>query len=170
MGQELVSDSQVLRFTDSSPDRAQDLGWSMPRAPNYLPPWSIDFWPAVWLNAHDDSPMLVWKSDESNTSVRPYWIEQVKTDASAANARDHVQISIRPMMSLNAQRVTIDRGGRLISRYHVPSWPGAAGRARGSVGGFATNMRQVDRQAVLDVFSALAEQLAQWEQESLEND
>jgi hypothetical protein len=169
IGQVLASDGQALRFTNLKADSEQETIWSMPRQPNYLPPWAIDIWPAVWLSVRDDAPTLVWQCAESNTAVRPYWIEQIKTDASAVQTSDQVQISIRPMMSLNAQRVTIDRDARRISRYHVPGWPDASALAR-STDGFVTNMRQVDRQAVLDVFGGLAEQLAQWEQESLEND
>ena len=165
-GQQLVRDGAELSLKRISADQTYELVWSTVVERGYLSPMSASFWPAAWLAEAGAEPILIWQSADAASPPRPCWVDRITAGDSEPNGESELHLRLRPMMSLDADHLTIDGAGRVVARYHEGRWPAtdSAGSARGAV------VRTVTRQVVLEVFGELASQLEAWEQEGPDHD
>jgi len=170
IGWHLASDGAELWLSRLLPDGTQQTVWSIPPPRGYLSPPATDYWPVDWLDAAGSGPVLIWLSTGA-TQPQPCLVNVFRPDNTDQAASDeYLELQIRPVTALDADRLTVDRAGRPVTWYHARGWPPEAEGVPPPAAIAATTARTVTRQTVLDVFGDVASQLETWEQETLDED
>ena len=115
----LIGDRANLGARRTLADQTQESLWVAARPLSYLSPLALDAWPVAWLTEADGGPALVWQCADPALPPRPYWVELVKAGQTTSVDDRLVQLRLRPLLALDADRLTIDRTGRTVARYHV---------------------------------------------------
>ena len=170
IGWHLACNDAELWLSRLLPDGTQQTVWSAAPPRGYLSPPATCYWPVDWLDAAGSGPTLIWMS-KGAPRPQPCLVDVFQSDDSEDAASDgHLQLQIRPLMALDADRLTIDRAGRPVAWYHARGWPQDVENRPLPAVIATTTARTVTRQAVLDVFADVASQLETWEQEHLNED
>ena len=170
IGWHLACDGDELWLNQLLPNGTQQPVWSAAPPPGYLSRPATGYWPVDWLGAMGDGQALIWVSN-SRLRPRPCLVDISRPhDNADAPSDGYLELRVRPLMALDADRLTIDRAGRVVAWYHAHGGtPTVDNRPLHAVAG-TTTARTVTRQVVLDVFGDVAPQLETWEQETLNDD
>lgn len=129
--------------------------WALPSPPAYVLPMLRTTWPVQGADA--SGPALVWMS-RGNRPPQPHWVQALAPAAGVqgeGTAEPVIELLVRPMMSLDPERVIVDSRGQML-RYQT----GPAGRI---AGGNRTTLRRVSREELVAAIPAVEPELERWQ-------
>jgi hypothetical protein len=128
--------------------------WEMPAPSGLVLPMVKTRWPTRpedW-----DGPALIWMF-RGNRPPTPHWAQVVTPSRENPPGDPPIHVIVRPLMSLDFERLTLDAEGNLI-QYQTR-------RPVNFTGGSRTTIQKVDRGRLFESFPQVEEDLRRWESE-----
>ena len=140
----------------------KDAGWSVKTPSSLVLPMTQEVWPLADHELWKAGEALVWMTNRQQ-KPRPYWVRLA--ESSLASPRDDPQeadqatyrVRLRPMMSLDADRLTFDSRGKLLEY--------RSKRVTGPGDGVGFVAHRVNRYELVNTFPSIKTRLDEWEQE-----
>ncbi len=142
--------------------------WAVNTPAAFVLPMLEDVWPVLaprtW-QGNRGGEALVWMS-RGQHQPQPFWVQRVPPGTTATadqpTTQPTPQLLIRPMMSLDADRLTFDANGK-VNGYHTKQLTGANQ-------GSGWSARRIGYDQLLAIFPTLEAKLEQWRQDAPSQD
>lgn len=160
---ELKNQQVTCRDIDAMGASAQRRTQSAP--PALIPPMAEDVWPRHLVTDTAPGASIVWILAGRGMPA-PFWVEReatpTKPDKPATGASPDAPhaavLLVRPLMSLEADRLILDADGRVV---RVEGYR----RADSPMGPSTINVRRTDREGLIQTFPYLEPNIRAWEQD-----